>query len=132
IILRVDKRGIPMPLSSDEHGPLSGISMLMAASGFTDKVMKLGEEINVDVEAKDGKPKVKGTIKLESLKDGVAKIVSQCDVTSEEFDNATLKMTATSLVDTATSKPNKIDLKCDFGASGFAIKTITLSMERIK
>jgi len=130
IVVRVDKRGLPA--SASEHGPLSGVSTLLSASGLVDKPMKTGETLKVDIEAKDGRPKAKGTVKLESVKDGVATIVSDMDVTSDEFDGATCKLTATALIDVATSKPNKIELKCLFADAGFEIKSIKATIERIK
>ncbi len=106
---RVSKFGVPVGKSQTAGRTQMGMEFLRFANLSPDKPMKVGDTFAVnEVSKEDPKSKVIGTIKLDSIANGVAKFVSTMQVYSAQSDKP-IKLNLSSYVDTATSKANKVE-----------------------
>ena len=78
------------------------------------------------------KAKTTGSIKLDSITNGVAKIVASAVVTPPDDDHPT-KLNVVALFDVASSKLNKIDSDVDyFKLQEMPVTDIKICLERVK
>ncbi len=114
---KVDKNGIPVAAPSTP-GRLEFGRFL---SKIFDKDLKVGDTIRVDQAGPDGKGTAKGTIKLDSVANGDAKLVVDLTLTRATGDPT--KFTGSFLVNTTDSKLDKIDASMDSLDLGQAVLT---------
>lgn len=95
--------------------------------------LEVGKVYPIDTKTEKGKQEAKGTVKVESIADGVAKFLADMDVNVEGQDKP-LKIKSTSLIDVATSKPNKVEGTVTGIPSeqGMEIEQVKFIMERLK
>lgn len=102
---RVDQNG--MPIDPRQPGTLDYPRTEALLFG---RDLPVGQELPVEwKDAKDAKSKIKGTVKVESVKDGVAKIVSNLQIWDAKTGDSPMKVTITTTVDVATSKIQKVE-----------------------
>jgi hypothetical protein len=95
---------------------------------------KVGDSIPIDYKDPDNaKNTAKGTVKIESLDNGVAKLIGDLAVTNEQTTTP-MKMKMTSWFDTGLHKATKIVGKITDLPSqgGMTFDSMDLTMERIK
>jgi len=130
---KVNKYG--KSLDEREAGnPMMNMQFLQYSSYFGEKPLKVGELIDFsEVDKKNPKNKVKGKMKVEEIKDGVAKILSLLDVYIPEAEQP-LKLSVTSLVDVKTGKLNKSEGRVtDLPTQGgMTIEAMVYTLERVK
>lgn len=137
VIVRINKNGMAVAKTKApaNQGMMGGMGDLVALGNFlSEKAFKVGQPVPIDIsDPKDPKTKVKGTMTLEALEAGVARVKSDLEVTSAQATKP-IKVQTTAWVEVATSKPNKIEGTVNnvTGPQGMEIETIKYSMERVK
>jgi len=114
--------------------PMMNMQFLQYASYFGEKPLKVGELVEFsEIDKKNPKSKVKGKLKVEEIKDGVAKILSLLDVYIPEAEQP-LKLSVTSLVDVKSGKLKKSDGRVtDLPTQGgMTIDALVFTLERVK
>lgn len=124
-----------LPKRSDGAGSRGlNLGFLQLANLLVNKDLKLGVETPVEFrDTDDAKNFVKGSFKLESSENGVAKVIAKLDV-SNETTTKPMKVVMTALMDTGIGKANKVEgTVSDLpSADGIEIKAIQFVMERVK
>lgn len=115
---KVDKNGIPVSTPSDQPGRLQFGRYL---SAIFNKDLKVGDSIQVDEAGPDGKGKGTGTIKLDSVSNGDAKLMVNLTLTHASGEPT--KFVGSFLVNTTDSKLDKIDATMDTLDLGPAVIT---------
>jgi hypothetical protein len=99
--------------------------------------MTVGQTVNIDEAGSEGeKVHIKGTTKLESIDEGVAKLHTVLDISSDKVAGAPMHMDALTFVETANSKMKRMEGKVTnlAGAAGtpagMKIESVTIKMER--
>lgn len=135
-LVRYNKAGVPLNAGKG-GGMMASLSYLNYSTMMVDKPLTVGQEIPIDQkDPKDGST-VKGKVKVESLVDGVAKLISHFDISRPGAEKP-FKLDVTSFVEVSTSKPNSVegtatDLPADAaGQGGPQIESIKFKMERKK
>lgn len=133
-LMRINKFGSPADPKTVAAGGgmFGGMDQLLSLSQrMMDKPFKVGEVIPIDVKEKNST--VKGTMKLESITEGVAKMVSDLNVQQEGAPKP-MKITTTSWMDVASSKANKVEGTVTGVPSqqGMEIDSVKFVMERVK
>jgi len=110
--VRVNKYGAPLSTGSTGAGAGQRMGQNMAFTRFAAMVgetgISVGQTVPIDyVDPKDPKITAKGSVKLESVDAGVAKLISNIDLTNAQTADKPIKMVATTFVDTTSSKLNK-------------------------
>jgi hypothetical protein len=135
---RVNKFG--QVVASQTEGTGQGGRMSMNFMQFVglgiDRPIKVGETINVDYkDPKQPKRTSKGTIKLDSITAGLAKLVANLDVTMPEMQSdKPLKLAINATYDLASTKLEKADGTASNlpPQGGMEIKAMQFSLERVK
>ena len=135
-IVRFNKSGMPIGMKSSKgsRGQMN-MSFLRYAFAFVDKPFKVGETIPMDFTDPDNpKAKVSGTVKVESLENGVAKFITNLDVRNEDTGDKPMKLAFTSWAEVSTAKLNKITGTVSNlpPMQGMQIEAIQLTIERVK
>jgi hypothetical protein len=133
--MRLNKYGSSTTKPTVQQGMMAGMHKMMSiGSTLLDKPMKVGQAVPINVEDKEAKSKVTGTITLESITGGVAKIVSDMQITNAQTTDKPMKLKTTALIDVASSKPNRVEgLATDVpGQGGMAPDSIKFTLERAK
>jgi len=106
-VTRTDKFGLPAKASNPMGVEQPAfMNFLVYRSPST---MKVGEPVNVDEKMSDkAKTQVKGTAKLESITDGVAKVVTSVDITSEKSKKP-MHLDSIAYLDVKTAKLNRAE-----------------------
>ncbi len=131
--MRISKYGNPVGATPSGRGASMDFTKYMR--GLPKSGMTVGQSLDYDETDPDTKTRTKGTTKLESLTDGVAKYVTSVDVSNEKSPKP-MHMEFTSLVEAATGRPNHIDGKITNldgmpgAAAGMPITSVTLTMDR--
>jgi hypothetical protein len=95
VTMRLDKRGMPVQQTAQQRRGL-GNEILAFAYLSPDKPLKVGEVVEISYAPEESpKTKAKGTIKLESLTDGVAKMIGKYDVWTENTGDEPMKVAIT-------------------------------------
>ncbi len=108
-VIRYNKFGAPVerPADTKQKQPI----FMNFLTYRTSMPMKIGETIQVDETLDDAsKTQVKGTAKLESITDGVAKIASQLEIIESKNKKPT-KIASVGYFDVKTSKLNRSEAK---------------------
>lgn len=106
---RYDKFGMPAKVANTlaVQQP-SFMNFIVYRSSST---LKLGQPVNIDEDLGDkAKTHVKGTAKLESITDGVAKMVTSVDVNTEKSKKP-MHLDSISYLDVKTAKLNRVESK---------------------
>lgn len=102
---RFDQNGMPIDARAPGTFDYPRTEALLFGRDLT-----VGQDVPVEwKDAKDDKSKIKGTIKVESVKDGVAKIVGAFEIWDAKTGDSPIKATITTTVDVATSKIQKVE-----------------------
>ncbi|HEY3780208.1 MAG TPA: hypothetical protein VGL56_03930 [Fimbriimonadaceae bacterium] len=128
--VKVDKNGMPKEIPA---GPQGRMQFLRYMSSLFDKDIKVGDTVNVNTtDPKDPKNKTTGTIKLDSVTDGMAKLTGDITTTMSDAD-APAKVHMTMYVNVATSKMSKLEGTVDAMpvAQGMSMSDVKISMERL-
>ena len=131
---KVNKSGMPVAGSTARGRGMSG-DFLRYATFLGEKGIKVGETIDIDqAETADSKTRIKGTLKLESLEEGVAKLIGKFDIWTPEAGDKPMKVASTSWVDVSTAKPNKVEgtISNVSAGPGMELDAIQFTMERLK
>jgi hypothetical protein len=135
IVVRIDKNGMPVDKKQAQGGgPMGQMSQLMSlGSMMTDKPMKIGQAVPIDMtDPKDPKSTVKGTVVLEAVEAGVARVKSDIQIANPQMPKP-MQVKTVALVDVATSKPNKVTGEViGVPAQGMQIDQVKFTMERVK
>lgn len=133
---RFSKSGLPIS-TSQKGGMMGGMSFMKYSTMMFDKPMTVGQVIPIDEkDPKDGTT-VKGTVKVDSVADGVAKLISHMEITPAKAEKP-MKLDVTTYLDVATAKPNRLegtatDLPADVaGSGGPPVESVKFVMERKK
>jgi len=134
-VRRYNKYGVPIE-KVDPKAPKQPTFMNFLAyrNGAT---LKLGESMPIQEELNDeAKTKVKGKAKLDSISDGVAKVVTQLDITSKNSSKP-MHVESISYLDTKSSKLNRVESKVtnveQSATPGLpGLKSITVVLQRDK
>lgn len=132
---KVNKFGTDVGEKKDgPAGMMSQMDFSKYLAAVNGKALEVGKAIDIDVKnEKTKKQEVKGTVKLESLTEGVAKVVSDLEVFTAE-STTPMKIKSTSLMDVATSKANKVQgvVTGMPEQQGMTIDKVEFTMERVK
>ncbi|MFY9235292.1 MAG: hypothetical protein WAO58_12645 [Fimbriimonadaceae bacterium] len=113
---------------------LNGMNELFTTgSRLAGKSFRVGEVVTInDVDPKEPRNKVTGTAKLESVVDGVAKVVSQLEISIAEQAKP-MRASSTSWIEVSTSKMIKMEGKASglIAGKGLDINEAKFTMERI-
>ncbi|HMS53878.1 MAG TPA: hypothetical protein PKA27_00630 [Fimbriimonadaceae bacterium] len=137
VMERYNKQGVQVGKSSSAGGAGNPMAQMMNFSKFSSFIpvggLEVGKSYPVDTKDDKGKQEAKGTIKVESIAEGVAKFLADLDVTVEGSDKP-LKVKTTSMVDVSSSKPNKVEGVVTNLPSqdGMEIESVKFVMERVK
>ena len=134
-VARYNKNGMPIGVKANKGRGQMNMSFMRYAFAFTDKAFKVGETIPIDfTDPANAKDKVTGTVKVDSLENGVAKFIANLDIRNEDTGDKPMKVAITSWVDVASSKPNKVTgtVSNITGPQGMQIEGVQLSIERVK
>ncbi|MBX7132355.1 MAG: hypothetical protein K1X67_06730 [Fimbriimonadaceae bacterium] len=104
------------------------------ATFIGDGKAKVGETVTIDYkDAENPKNTAKGTVKIDSLENGVAKILIDLDVTSPNTGDKPMKMKMTNWYDVAAHKPNKMVGKITNlpQAGGMPMDSVDITMTRV-
>ena len=129
--IKVDKNGVP---KEAPEGAQSRMEFMRYMAGFYDKDLKVGDTVTIDhTDPKDSKNKMTGTVKLDSVTDGVAKLLINVTTTSSDSDTPS-KIVATMYINVATSKMSKIDGTVDSMPiqPGIVLSDVKITMERLQ
>jgi hypothetical protein len=129
--VRYSKYGIPLETGSASSGPIN-TNFLRLVGVVPEKGMKSGESISIDFkDPKNEKNTIKGTVTLESVKDGVAVLVSKFDVTNENTATP-IKYVMNRQVDTKTKATIKVNGTVSNlpTQNGVQISAVQFAMER--
>jgi hypothetical protein len=127
---RFDKYGIPSGKSSGGNG--ANMNFLRFASALPSQGIKVGQTIAIDrKDPENPKNTVKGTMTLDSIANGIAKLIVNCDVTSDATTTP-MKIALTSNVEVSNSKPKRVEGTISNlpAQQGMNIKAIQFVMER--
>lgn len=127
------KEGLPKKSDSAASRGLN-LGFLQLANLLVNKDLKIGVETPVDFkDPDDPKSTAKGSFKVESFENGIAKVIAKLDVTNETTTKP-MKVVMTALMDAGIGKPNKVEgTVSDLpSADGIEIKAIQFVMERVK
>jgi len=135
---RVNKFG--QFVASDETNSGGGgrmsVNFLQFVGAGIERPLKVGETVNVDYkDPKDAKRTAKGTVKLDSIAGGLAKVIANLDITTPEMQSdKPVKLAINATFDTATTKLEKADgTASNLPSQGAVdIKAMQFSLERIK
>lgn len=95
VTMRLDNRGMPVQQTTGQRRGLGG-EILAFAYLTPDNPLKVGEVVEIAyASAENPKTKVKGTIKLESLTEGVAKLIGNYDIWTENTADEPMKVAMT-------------------------------------
>ncbi len=128
---RMNKFGAPVDLKNTK-----GMGFMRYGSMLGDKPLKVGETVSFDqADPNDPSAHAKGTVKLESIEGGIAKLILSVDTYMPKVDKP-MHLDGTSWIDTAAGKLNKFEgkatnLPAGGGAASIA-SSATFSMERKK
>lgn len=104
---RVNKFGIRVKRDETGEAPTTGLDTLMNFN--LDKAIAVGETVSFErVDPDNPKLKSSGTMKLESIDNGVAKLVGVVNVSTDGLEKP-MKINVTSWMDVASAKANKIE-----------------------
>lgn len=136
VTVRISKNGMPVDKKAAAQGP-AGMGQLMSIGNSIafDKPMKVGQTIPINqTDPKDPKSKVTGSMTLESITDGVAKILSTVEITTAQTTSKPMKIVSTSWIEVASAKPNKVEgtLTGMPEQGGMSFEDMKFSMERAK
>ncbi len=113
ITQRYDKFFRPVPTGAAEtsaaRGLMNQFSFMRYGVMLSGQEIKVGETIPVEFDSKDTKTSVTGTAKLLEIVQGVAKIQSSLKIKNPETGDKSIDLQLVSLIDTATSKPVKVE-----------------------
>lgn len=131
--MRINKNGMPVNAQSSAGQRGMNMNFMRYATVWGSQGLKVGETVNIDEkDANNPKNTVKGTVRLESISDGVAKLITNLDVTTDEIAKP-MKIAATILLEAGSSKMNKITgTMSGISAQGMEIEAIQFTMERVK
>jgi len=132
-IQRVSKSGVPV--SGRSGGGMMGMDFTRYAGMMLDKPLEIGKVYPIEQkDEKNPNSKVEGTVKLDSVTEGVAKLITDLKVFSAQNQAKPMKVSLVSLIDVASSKPNKIDgTVSDLPEQGgMPIEGVKFSMTRLK
>ncbi len=109
-VQKMNKFGSPVGTAANK-GRMGNFDFMKYANALGDKGIKVGETVNVDYKDPDNKKKTtKGTVKLESVTDGVGKLVINLEVTNDQTaEGKPMKVAMVALVIVANGKASKID-----------------------
>jgi hypothetical protein len=125
---RVDKNGNPTDPSKAQNSPFEITKYMQALYG---RDLKVGDTFTLDKTNPD-KSKISGTVKLDSIADGMAKFVSNVVATPADDDHPT-KLNLTAQFDVATSKLVKAEGDMDYlKLQGLTVTDVKVSLERVK
>ncbi len=106
---RYTKQGVPVSLTQGGRGGMQGgMAFAQFLNVLADKPLTVGQTVPVEYTLPDEKTTVSGTVKLESLANGVAKLLSHMNVTMPQSTKP-VKLVITSFVDAASSKLSKAE-----------------------
>ncbi len=135
-VRKLDKYGRPVGKAPEGRGAMGGMDFSRFASVFADKVLTVGQPVVIDNEDAGTKQKVVGTVKLESVAEGRAKILANLDVTlaPAAAGSPPMKLVLTSWIGTADSKLVKSEGTASNLPSqqGMEIKAAQFSYTRIE
>jgi hypothetical protein len=133
-VARYTRSGVPATASRGGPGP--GMDFMRYAWMMAGRELKVGETIPINVEpTAESKTRVGGTVKLESIANGVATVISALEVAPEGATKP-LRMNTTAQMDVATMKPNRIEGKAtdlpSMGGQMPEIQSMEFIMERVR
>lgn len=132
--MHVDKHGMPIKVEGGDQ-TMSRMQFMRFSSLFFDRDLKVGETIPIDyTDPKDEKSHTTGTVQLQSVTSGEAKIVASLKVTSAA-STTPMNVDMTSYVDVASSKPNRLEgivTNMATETPGGTISAMKFTMERQK
>jgi hypothetical protein len=104
VTMRLDKRGMPLG-QSEQQGRGLGVEFLAYAYLVPGEPVKVGEVAGISY-TRQGNPstKAKGTLKCESLTEGVAKLIGKYDLWTENTGDDPIKVAITSWFRVADAK----------------------------
>jgi len=128
--IKMDKNGVPI---GEQKGPGSGMNFSKYAAAFYDRDLKVGDTINVDQASPDGKEKTTGTVKLDSVANGEAKLTADLVTTLPDLDGPA-KLHMDMFMDTASSKPNRMEATVSSMPlrQGMVLNNVKMTYERVK
>jgi hypothetical protein len=95
--------------------------------------MKVGETVPVNHNDEKAGEKIVGSYKVESVTEGIAKVVTNLEVTMAEAGEEPMKMSFTTLVEVKTSKMNQVSGSIkNLPAGGLPVDEMKFSLERIR
>ena len=132
--VRMTKNGVPANFASTARSGGMNLAFARFTSVLPDKPLKVGEVVEVNfADTENMKSRVNGTIKLESLKDGVAKLLINLQIHTDGLAKP-IKVAESSLLEVATSKLNRSEATISDlpSAPGMDLQVIQLIIERVK
>lgn len=130
--MRISKYGTPV--GEAPKGRSMGMDFTKYMRTLPKSGMTVGQSLDFDETDPETKTRSKGTTKLESVTDGVAKYVTSLDVSNEKSAKP-MHLDFTSLIEASSGRPNHIEGKITnlegMGApAGLAIGSMTMTMDR--
>jgi hypothetical protein len=108
-VQRVSKLGTPVGLKTSKKAKAE-LDILKLAAVMLDRDLTIGQEVPVEiVDPKDAKSKMKGTAKVLSVKDGIAKVETKLDVWNETTTTDPLKAALVWTMDVSSAVPNVVE-----------------------
>jgi hypothetical protein len=133
---RVNRMGFPVGEDAKGHGMMHGMDFMRYSGMMLDKPLVAGQTYPIEqTDEKNPKNHVSGSVKVDSITDGVAKLLTSLDVFTDKATKP-MKIIMTVLMDSASSKPNRIegtvtDLPTQ-ETGGPEVSDVKFTMERLK
>ncbi|MFY9232940.1 MAG: hypothetical protein WAO58_00595 [Fimbriimonadaceae bacterium] len=131
--MRMNKFGAPVDAPKASGGQGMNLDFINHVRGFGDYDLKLNVPVTIDfTDPKDAKSKVKGTVMLIALSEKTATV--KADLSVWNAMGGPIKMIATSVIDRASGKGEKVEVKAEKlpaeMTGGFPIESMELTLVR--
>ena len=110
MIQKYSKSGLPLGMPTGGQGQARVMDYSRIIGPIMDKLLTVGKEYPLEwIDPKDERNKVTGKIRIETVVNGIAKIIGNYESWNDKTVKNPVKMSITLLMDIASAKPSKIE-----------------------